>query len=1259
MPNFVKSLIGRIAGTPDGADPFIFNALKKSLAPLDKVEEGLARQAAAYVCTGDGSAVLLTLQQKSPQAVNHLPLQTGYHSVGGAKWWLAPILADKHYWNPDLVMRLGKVFAAAATSLTNATWGYCGTMAGPMWLRLLLTATERSARYDGAFGVDRPYFGEFTVARCRELLRLAEEPDDGLLDILFHRSATGYQDGHCIDKLMGAEDYLRDEPATVIAAAGILDSKGRVEMLRAIGRLGLTDAYLDYVFAQGTGSAKSAREAALAALHGARADRLLAKAAEAFESGSPSARGHAAILIASALREEARPLLEAQLETEKGKRVRESIEQALTNISLTAEGSARPADAAAATLAAAPPDGGPSPANGGYIALDGTAVDLPPMPPMPPRTKIPEALFDGIRRTIKSYNDGLEAYKKSHAKGPRYWIRNMQPLTERNLKAFRAILETETTRDKERHFNDTLHEIDYKHASFSFDRSGLESFFAAPEVTAWHLLGLLRDNRGGLFFIFRHDYGQLSLAALRQRIQGMEFRLVAEMHAERGGREPLRDYLTTEYMRDIEEITFDDFWAYCAGQFDLLDEALGLRPQSGPRPLIPLAALEVLERFPKVPHRYLMPLMNLATGARKTLREPARALLAGAPQIDDAIAGLLKDGKQEVRAGAADWLADRDAKEQIPALKARLKKERSEVARAAMLTALERLGDDISAYFDPKTLLAEAEAGLKKANLKTLDWLALDGLPRVAWRDSKPLDPKVTRWWVALANKLRQSGGNALFDLYLDRLQPEDSQRLGLHILRSWISHDTVRPSEAEANDYAKANADGLFKSMSRWYKDFTREQAFAQLRAEKLGIYLNSANANKGLLGLASRVPGPDAAEAVRSYLKNHGARIAQCKALLDCLAANPAPAAIQVVLATANRFKAKTVQAHAQALIEAIADRRGWTAEQLADRTIPTGGLDETGVMELDCGADRVYRASLAEDGKIVLANPAGKEVKALPSARNDEEQPLIKAAKKALSGARKEIKQVDALQSVRLFEAMCLERVWLTDEWRQYLQRHPIVGRMCQRLVWLALDADDQVIGSFRPMEDGSLTGPEDEEVSLEGSAGVKLAHQTLVGAALKEAWVGHLKDYEVEPLFDQFSRPLLQPGEDQSKATEIDDRKGHLIENFKLRGAANKLGYQRGEAMDGGVFTNYEKRYEGAGIMVVIEFTGSPLPEENITCALLPLKVHRLGRRPGHWGPAMALGDVPPVLLSETWNDYHQLAAAGTGFDPDWEKKAEFW
>jgi hypothetical protein len=38
--------------------------------------------------------------------------------------------------------------------------------------------------------------------------------------------------------------------------------------------------------------------------------------------------------------------------------------------------------------------------------------------------------------------------------------------------------------------------------------------------------------------------------------------------------------------------------------------------------------------------------------------------------------------------------------------------------------------------------------------------------------------------------------------------------------------------------------------------------------------------------------------------------------------------------------------------------------------------------------------------------------------------------------------------------------------------------------------------------------------------------------------------------------------------------------------------------------------------------------------------------------------MPLGEIPPVLLSECYDDLKEIAAAGIGFDPDWEKKVEW-
>jgi hypothetical protein len=37
--------------------------------------------------------------------------------------------------------------------------------------------------------------------------------------------------------------------------------------------------------------------------------------------------------------------------------------------------------------------------------------------------------------------------------------------------------------------------------------------------------------------------------------------------------------------------------------------------------------------------------------------------------------------------------------------------------------------------------------------------------------------------------------------------------------------------------------------------------------------------------------------------------------------------------------------------------------------------------------------------------------------------------------------------------------------------------------------------------------------------------------------------------------------------------------------------------------------------------------------------------------------MALDEVPAVLLSECYNDLRTVAATGTGYDPQWEKKVQ--
>jgi hypothetical protein len=399
-----------------------------------------------------------------------------------------------------------------------------------------------------------------------------------------------------------------------------------------------------------------------------------------------------------------------------------------------------------------------------------------------------------------------------------------------------------------------------------------------------------------------------------------------------------------------------------------------------------------------------------------------------------------------------------------------------------------------------------------------------------------------------------------------------------------------------------------------------------------------------------------------VRGYFRDHYPRTAQCKALLECLAANPHPAALQLVLATANRYRTAGVQKRAVELVDQIAQENGWTRDELADRTVPTGGLDADGVLELPIG-DKIFRVlvdAAQGDFAVTLTNPAGKAVKALPALPADAPPELaadLAAAKKAFSSLRKELKQTAMLQTARLYEAMCTGRLWSAADFDTYLLRHPVLGPLCRRLVFAGLAADGAVAGSFRPLSDGTLTGPDDAAVTLDAFASVRVAHRAVLPAPLAAAWATHLSDYEVTPLFDQFGRTLQDLPGLPPDAVEIEDRKGWMIDTFKLRGIAGKLGYQRGPAEDGGFFATYLKPFGGLGLAACIRFTGACLPETSAPAALLSLSfIRQTGSGFGH--APMKLRDLPPVLLHEVWNDFHRIAEAGTGFDADWEKKAQW-
>jgi hypothetical protein len=669
--------------------------------------------------------------------------------------------------------------------------------------------------------------------------------------------------------------------------------------------------------------------------------------------------------------------------------------------------------------------------------------------------------------------------------------------------------------------------------------------------------------------------------------------------------------------------------------------------------------------LPSPPPTAINALYSLALAGGKLDREPAQQALQNHPNKEQRILEALADGKADTRATAARWLARLQYLPAIASLETAVAREKHDVAKGDMLDALESLGQSIEKYLDRESLAAEAAKSLDKGWPKDIDWFSWSTLPPVRWRDNLQTVPQqVIQWLIVQAVKQKQVEPNAILRKYCSMLEPRDREALGQFLLETWLHHDVVPISQDEAMKLALALAQANHASMQAYPQYYKDNPALNMSIEELTAAYFpsfaqrpaGSAIGSKGVLAVVAACAGERAAAPTQRYIKEwYGSRAGQGKALITMLAWIEHPSATQLMLAIGSRFRTKSFQEEATRQAEALAERKGWTLAELADRTVPTAGFDETGTMGLSYG-DREFTAKMRPDFKVELFNPEGKKIASLPAPRQTDDAELAKESKKAFSSAKKELQRIAALQAERLYESLCTARTWMYGDWESYLHQHPVVRQLVQRLVWGQVD-DGRVVLTFRPLEDGTLTDVEDNEVHLAKDALVCVAHDTILEPAEVQAWEKHLVDYEIKPLFQQFGKGVYELPESRCKDDEITDFKGHMIESFALRGRATKLGYTRGPAEDGGWFHVYTKRFPTLGLQASIEFTGSPLPEENRSVALLSLSFEATSSEGRNHGK-LPLQRVPRVLLSECYNDCRMIAADGGGFDPDWEKKSEY-
>lgn len=1224
----------------------VSNALRRDLKRLNQLEAGLGEKALSYVTGGSDATVLSTIAVKAKG--NPLDVLKTYYFTGDEKTAQSRVayFLDADPFDVQLLARYANVLAASCNPLPESTLG--SDQLSPAF-RVYFSEAMVGARDPQGYWPARARETPIKGLTWDKLIPAAEAMGADAADVFellyWETSNYGMVDVSLYRDLTDIKALITQNPEAALEGAARTQAQGRAAFVSDLAKQGLVgeEPYLSTVLDYAGESAKAVRETALKALRSVSPNLIEAKALDRLAKGTVSMRAGMVSILAGLETDTARAALMEHAKTEKTARIKAAIENALSVTTTTASSDHTPDDAT------------------GYTAIDGSRVEVPPLKPLSTGTATGLSAADKatLLERIEEQNKKTEAWNREN-KGRKYFYK--QPMIKTGvIGKIDAMLAGERLKQQDhweafRIISVLGENIIRAHMADMPEEHALKVAFNASHNFAYWC----HPHAQGPFASMIQDYlasPDADLRAIDALWCDANFELSVGGWRSRDTRlarkgDVLRTMIPEEPYSgtDPADVPQNALWPYVADNFDVLDHAFGIG-SGDDLALDRVRGVACIAAMPKVPMRYFGPLLEIATGERKSGKAEARKLLTAVPEVDDRLVALLDDTRQAVRAGAADWIGTRATTSAIPALKKRLKKEKSELAKAAILTALQALDEPLDDYVGPTALLREAQAGLKKAKFDKLDWLRFDALPRLKFKSGKTVPDEIPRWWIFLAFKLKQPGGNALFDIYLDQLDPESAEAFSSWVLDSWITYDTQVPSDEEANAYAEKRADQQFQALKRWMTDYTREDAFNDLRRQKKSEYLSSGAATKGILAFASRAPAQTAADRVRAYLKNHGSRTSQASSLLDVLAHKGDAVSLQVVIAAATRLKQKGVQAYAGTLVEAVADRMNWSMDELGDRVIPTAGLDDDGILELPSGpSEKLYQATLSEDYTLVLKNPDGKIVKALPAGTDD----ATKASKKQLTASKKELKQVVSMQSARLYEALCGARTWAVRDWQRDFRDHPVMRRLTERVVWEGLDANGAPQSCFRPTAEGEYTDAEDNPVEPQSLERVRIAHGAMLDADATALWETHLKDYEVKPLFPQFGRSLKTLDTDQTDKMLIEDRKGWALESFQLRGIATKLGYERGPAEDGGWFYLYRKDFIGVGLTAVIEFTGNCLPEENRSVALISLAFEKAGKR---MHQKVKLGDVPKVLLSECWNDLYDMAAKGA-HDPNWEKTCQW-
>lgn len=280
-------------------------------------------------------------------------------------------------------------------------------------------------------------------------------------------------------------------------------------------------------------------------------------------------------------------------------------------------------------------------------------------------------------------------------------------------------------------------------------------------------------------------------------------------------------------------------------------------------------------------------------------------------------------------------------------------------------------------------------------------------------------------------------------------------------------------------------------------------------------------------MFALQGRIGDDETARVLATAIRQWRAALIRVRAYdgMQMLAQIGTDAALMHLHSLAAQPRYGDIASRARTLIAEIAEARGLSTEELADRSVPDLGLDSAGTLHLDYGP-RQFRVHFNEFLQPCVCEAGGAHLKDLPKPKASDDATLARAAVQQYQDLKRQARSLASLQLQRLEQAMCSQRRWSAADFGQLLLAHPLLRALALRLLWGAYDRAGTLIAAFRAAEDLSLADRHDQTWSLPEDVQIGIVHPILLAPDCLDDFRRIYADYAISQPFPQLQRELYR-------------------------------------------------------------------------------------------------------------------------------------